>query len=151
MHYPFDDDYMYYDFHKHRYVLTLKDVEENLDIDLVARLRRETQADKILRQVSSHVYNYIHSTNSVFASAKDFVIAKTLSGRAIIQEAMEEQLIYMLMNGDLHRSTDKEKRALAMDDEAIDILSQLIPEIGCNLLYGGRIYINPRLFDKGEW
>ncbi len=42
--------------------------------------------------------------------------------RSVIQEAMGEQLVYMNMVGDLSRSTDKEKRELAIDENAKQIL-----------------------------
>ena len=148
--YPFTDEYLNYDYNTHRYVLTEKDVLENLAIDLQADFRPDIKnsIDAFLKQVSSLVYGYIHEF-SVNNLMQDFVIAKTPSGRALIKEAMEQQLIYILTVGDFSRSPKREERAIWFDDNARRILEQTIPEIGTTILYTGQI--NFCTHDQSGW
>ena len=136
LNYPYNDDYMTYNYDTHRYVLTQKDVSENLGVDLTARIKAPNAINALLNQVSMQIYNYIHTYNAN-NNFQDFIIAKTYKGREIIRNAMEQQLIYFLLVGDLSRSTDIAKRALAIDEQAKQILSQPIPEIGTTILYTG--------------
>ena len=141
--YPLSDEYMIYNEQLRRYILTEKDVLENLGIDLPARLRckngssNANSINALLNLASVHVYRFIHEHN-VNNDWQDCVIANTQKGRQIIKEAMEQQLIYLLTIGDLSRSTDSTKRAFWFDDTARDILYQTIPEIGTTILYTGR-------------
>lgn len=134
--YPLTDEFMVYDYTTHRYVLTDKDVFENLGINLSARIKNPTAVRSLLNQISAQVYDFIHEHN-VNNRFQDFVIAVTESGRQIIKRAMEEQLKYVLMVGDLSRSTDREKRAMWFDMNAERELSQPICEVGCSVLYAG--------------
>lgn len=136
--YPYSDDYMTYNPATHRYTLTLKDVTENLGIDLESRLTVPNAIPSLLNRVSIRIYAFIHSHN-VDNAYQDLIIAKTADGRRIIKEAMEEQLIYLLSVGDLSRSVDEQERKFAYDETAIDILLQPIREIGCTILYCGRL------------
>ena len=68
---------------------------------------------------------------------QDYIIAKVPSARKMIQEAMEEQLLYMSLKGDLSRSTDKEKRELAIDETAKEICARVLPELGISIIYTG--------------
>ena len=148
--FPLVDEYLDYDYATHRYVLTEKDVLENLAIDLNADFRPDVKnsVEKFLKQVSTLVYGYIHSF-SVNNLMQDFIIAKTEMGRKFIKEAMEQQLIYMLEVGDLSRSPDLNKRALWFDDNARRILEQPIPEIGTTILYMSQF--NFCTHDKARW
>lgn len=136
--YPYDDDYMTYDYDTHRYVLTLKDVSQNLGVDLESRISYANAIPTLLNRISLRVYSYIHSHN-VDNNYQDYIIAKTQAGRRIIREAMEEQLLYFLAVGDLTRSVVESERKLAMDQTAIDVLLQPIPEIGCSICYCGKL------------
>lgn len=140
MNYPYVDEYLTYDYTTHRYVLTEKDVLENLAIDLQAEFRPDVKnsVEKFLKQVSTLVYGFIHSF-SVNNLMQDFIIAKTEQGRAYIKEAMEQQLIYMLEVGDLSRSPDMNKRAMWFDDNARRTLEQPIYEIGTTVLYNSQL------------
>ena len=77
-----------------------------------------------------------HSNNN---DLQDYVISHTEKGRKIIKEAMEQQLIYYLAVGDLSKSTDEKKRALAIDMVAQETLMQTIPEIRTSICYTGNI------------
>lgn len=136
--YPYDDDNMTYDYDTHRYVLTLKDVSQNLGVDLESRISYANAIPTLLNRISLRVYSYIHSHN-VDNNYQDYIIAKTQAGRRIIREAMEEQLLYFLAVGDLTRSVVESERKLAMDQTAIDVLLQPIPEIGCSICYCGQL------------
>ena len=148
MKYPYSDEYMTYDFHSHRYVLTEKDVEEVMGIDFHEHNDNETARSMILRQVSLQVYNFIHSHNTA-TDWQDYVIAKTETGRRIIKEAMEQQLKYLLLVGDSSILLDPNKRHLWIDEMAKEVLMTTIPEIGTTVCYTGRFMARPPL-DK-EW
>ena len=147
--YPYDTDYMIYDFENHRYVSTLKCVTERLGIDFTQRAGDNgNRIPAILNQISRQIYAFIHSHN-VNDAYQDAILAKTESGRKIIQEAMEQQIIYVLAVGDLSRSTDIAKRALKIDDTAIETLLKVIPELGCSILYCGNLpYV---ALPPGQW
>lgn len=140
MTYPYSDDYMVFEPNSKRYILTEKDVSEYLAIDLTARLKNKNLVNSLLNQVSLQVYRYIHQFN-MNTQAQDYVIAKTCDGRRIIKEAMEQQLIYFLTNGDLSRSTDEYKRELWFDEVAKETLFQPIREIGTSICYSGRLNV----------
>lgn len=142
--YPYDDDYMIFDQSSKHYVLTEKCITDKLGIDIAGRINsrnainQQAMISRLLRLVSGHVYNFIHTYN-VNTEKQDYFIAKIPSLRPIIQSAMEEQFLYVSQVGDLSRSSDKEKRALYMDEQAKMQLSQIIPELGFSILYTGRI------------
>lgn len=136
MEYPYSDEFMTFDLTKNRYVLTEKDLIENLGIDINQRLKNPNAIKSLLNQISIQVYRFIHEHN-INNAFQDFIIAKTCTGREVIRQAMEQQAIYFLTVGDLSRSADLSKRALWFDETAKEILFTNIPEIGTSLLYGG--------------
>lgn len=138
MTFPKDDKYMKFDKASHRYVLTEADVFENLAINLSERVENENVRKRLLDYISKQVYNFIHTFNKA-NDWQDFIIAKTESGRAIIKEAMEEQLIYFLTVGDVSRSLNREERAFAIDEMCKQCLLKTIPEIGTTILYTGMV------------
>ena len=120
---PYSDDYMIFDEMTGRYILTAKYALDRYGIDLLGTINERNSAnaqiavDAFLRQVSNVIYNFIHSY-TMYEARQDWVIAHNPRMRAVIQQAMGEQLIYMNMVGDLSRSTDRDKRALAIDENA---------------------------------
>ena len=141
MNYPYNDEFMYFDPTFGQYVLTEK-AAEALGVNLSLRLRRkgavntEVVVKNTLRQVSMMIYQYLHS--QVFdENVQDYVIAACPSVRPIIRSALEQQLLYYLQVGNLSRSTDPEKRRLAIDENAKAILGRKIPELGHSLTYCG--------------
>lgn len=138
MKFPYNDNYMTFDKISHRYVLTEKDAFDNLAINLSERIPNENVRKRVLRNISIEIYNFIHSHN-INNEWQDYMIAKTESGRNIIKEAMEEQLIYFLTVGDPSRSLEVEQRKMGVDEKAKAILMQTIPEIGTTILYTGRV------------
>lgn len=124
---PYDDDYMTFDKITGHYVLTEKYALEEYGIDLYtdANDRNSTNAQlavkAILKQVSRLIYNFIHEF-SIYNQRQDFIIATSPHMRKVIMDAMGNQLLYMRQKGDLSRSTDSEKRKLAIDESAKTIL-----------------------------
>lgn len=103
---PFNDYAMNYDKRHHRYILTTEDVLVNLNINLPAELRTNglaadeaNEADKLLDRVSRIVYQHIYSHASR-PRKMERRLALDPGLRDIIREAMEEQLLYILANGD---------------------------------------------------
>lgn len=136
MTYPYNDEYMVYDYDKHRYILTLEFVKNKLGINLEERSKNPVAIGSMLDMVSAQVYRFIHLHN-YDDEYQDMIIAKTESGRKIIQEAMAQQFVYFTVVGDLSRSTDLNKRALWFDENAKSILERPLCELGCSLLYTG--------------
>ena len=136
--YPLTDDFMIFDNETQRYILTEKDVNINLGINILERLKNPNTLKAILKQVSNQIYMFIHK-HSNNNDLQDYVISHTEKGRKIIKEAMEQQLIYYLAVGDLSKSTDEKKRALAIDMVAQETLMQTIPEIRTSICYTGNL------------
>ena len=153
--YPYSDPHMVYDRDLHRYVLTAQGVAERLGEDLSARLNRRGGADPtalvnaVLRQVSTIVYGYIYNTAGDRFVA-EFLAAKHPAAREIIRTALEQQLLYLLANGDISkvsgintrtggamsRNAIKEAR---LDPMCEDILAQELDGTGIRLTYAGRM------------
>ena len=142
--FPYDDEYMIFDELTGRYVLTEKYITDVLAVDLDTRITERTTINpqgmkkQLLRLASNHVYNFIHEHN-VDNMRHDCFIAKVPSLRKIIMQAMGEQFIYILQNGDLSRSFSASERRLWFDTQAENTLSQIVPELGMSILYTGRI------------
>lgn len=139
--YPYDDEYMIFDKTTGRYILTEKCVIERIGIDLSARLNERNGINptaliqRYLKRTSTMVYNYIHQHND--SRIQDLLIAKVPSLRRIIQEALEDQFLYIATVGDISLSTDKEKRELSIDKNCKEDLLQTVPELGTTILYTG--------------
>ena len=98
--YPYDDEYMTYDYRLHRYVLTDKAVldilGENLNVMLVNS--ETTTKNAFLRKVTNTVYEYILSA-SQSPDYIEYILAKDENLRDMIQEMLISQVEYMLANG----------------------------------------------------
>jgi hypothetical protein len=135
---PYSDEYMIFNEETNHYELTEQCALKELGINLRERSKNDIAIKRFLRLASSQVYRFIHehNTNNDY---QDFIIATTESGRKIIKEAMQEQLIYLSMVGDISRIHDLQKRALYIDDNAKAVLYRTIPEIGTTICYTGRL------------
>lgn len=124
---PYDDDYMVFDQMTGQYVLTSKYVLDTYGIDLFDgvndrnSVNAQIAVNALLKRVSNLIYNFIHDY-SIYDKRQDFLIAHNDRLRAVIQRAMGEQFSYMNDVGDLTRSSDREKRELAIDENAKRIL-----------------------------
>ena len=140
--YPYSDEYMIFDEDAQRYILTPTYALEKLGLNLDAEVNeRNAVASQIavkgiLNRISSKIYNFIHK-HCISDMLRDAVIHKTATARKYIMQAMSDQLFYEKLKGDMSISTDKEKRAFAIDENAKAVLERIIPEVGYSLLYTG--------------
>lgn len=138
---PYSDDYMTFDELRGRYVLTEKTLVDN-GTDMRKRLTRNRATNaaaiigRVLRRASDMIYNYIHQFNHD-NKRQDMLISTLPSLRIIIQQAMLEQVEYLLMVGDLSRSPDAAKRAVAIDYNARETLDTVVPELNVPITYSG--------------
>ena len=138
--YPYSDDYLQYDYIMHRYVLTAKDVQENLGVNL-DRFDSPNAVDAILRQISIKIYAFIHEYN-IANDLQDYIIAKTETGRKIIKEAMEQQFLYESAVGNVDLILSADKRGFRIAPITESVLLRIIPEIGTTILYTGNLRLN---------
>lgn len=137
----YSTDFMNFDEVTGHYVLTEKALAA-FGTDMRGRLSRNRYVNatavinRFLTRVSDVIYNYIHKF-SFDNKWQDQMIASYDTLRVIIQKAMLEQAEYMLMNGDLTRSVEQEKRDLAIDYSAIQTLNTNVPELGRPITYSG--------------
>lgn len=152
MTYPYNDEYLIYDYSKHQYILTPKAVLDKLNEDLTKfspanSVNRQRDAQIMCENISDEVYNQIYE-DSLDYLFPEFIIAKCPSARQIILQAMLEQVKYFLFNGsisvysgvDFKKSTVGESangRILAPN--ARRILNRVIKEIGVPLTYQGQM------------
>lgn len=103
---PYNDNRMTYNYLKHRYVLTEEHVLETMNIDLRDVLNTSASADvsnavaAFLDRVSRQIYAFIYRV-SAYRYKTERSLAHDAQARDTIQEAMEEQLLYLFQNGDL--------------------------------------------------
>ena len=97
---------MTYNERLHRYVLAQECVLEDMNIDLGAVLNTSdvadvaNAADRFIDRVSLIIYSWIYSVNP-FRFRTERELALNAEKRTFILEAMKEQVLYMLNNGDL--------------------------------------------------
>jgi hypothetical protein len=102
---PFNDNRMVYNFEKHRYVLTEEHVLETMNIDLRDVLNTSMSADvanavdRFLDRVSREVYAFIYRT-AAYTKRTERALAIEPQARDMLLGAMEEQLLYVMQNGD---------------------------------------------------
>ena len=138
---PYSDDLMIFDEISRHYILTEDALKAN-GIQLRERLMRRRGIDasaiinRILRRASDMIYNYLYRFNND-NHRQDEWIAEYPSCRRIIYQAMLDQVEYVLLNGDLSRSVEADKRRMAIDDNAKETLNTFVPELGVSLTYTG--------------
>lgn len=141
--FPYDDEYMRFDEVKGRYILTRKCLLDNTGIDLMTRLKTRGSANVqatvngFLDRISSLTYRFIDS-HAINVIERHRIIAYCPSARPIMQEAMLSQALYVLTEGDLSLSAEKDKRAMWFDETAQQVLFTPLIETGYSLLYCGR-------------
>lgn len=137
----YSDDKMIFDDFSGRYILTEQALIDN-GTDIRKRLEQNRTVNatavinRVLHRVSDMIYNYIHKFNAD-NKQQDLWIATIPSLREIIYRAMLEQAEYFLMNGDLSRSVEREKREFAVDYSAQETLNTAVPELGVPITYQG--------------
>lgn len=155
--YPLDDTAMTYDLTRHMYILNNDYVLNELGIDLLRDLnatkdpKRSSIAERHLKRASTLIYNFIYS----FArnDAKDYIefgCAKNPNWREPIQQALEEQVIFMRPNPDTSQTRGVNimagtKMALKREDAISPLAQDILQNAG--ILYTG-YYLVPLNFDE---
>lgn len=140
--FPSSDEYMRFDEAKGRYILTAKAILDGTGVNLSVRLNAKGSANEqatingFLDRISSLTYRFIDG-HAINVNLRHHIIACAPSARPIMKEAMISQALYVLTNGDLSLSSDKEKRAIWFDQTAEQILLTPLRETGYSLLYCG--------------
>lgn len=133
---PYSDDYMTFDKTTGHYVLTEKALLEKCGTDIRTRLsdnatvNPDTVINMLLSTVSDSIYAYIHDS-SAYPKQKDCLIAYSQELRGVIQKAMEQQAIYVMLNGDLYMSTSASEEGRELNKLSKSIL------LNSGLLYSG--------------
>lgn len=152
MIYPYDDEYLVYDYDEHRYILTPKAVLDKLNLNLIERLNvggavnRERVPYQFLDEISDIVYTEIYNYSSQ-PEIQEYQIAKLPSARKVIMQAMLRQVDYALVNGflDQYSGIDLKKNSKVDDlssrylaPRAKSVLSKPLLESKVPLLYAGK-------------
>lgn len=147
MKYPFDDEYMKYDYNAHMYYLTPKAVTDILGENLDTRLNTygdsnpSTLAERVCRESAESLYDYIRDTCLSY-SVMEFIMACDGKMRGKVMDMLLATMRYHLKNGrleeysgvnaqngqamrieDLRGDLDVPKRVVAMTHE-------IMPEYG---------------------
>lgn len=154
MQYPFTDNNMVYDYTRHRYILTTEYLQNVLNIDISrfkgGTINAQGAITMLLNNISMQVYSYVYSHNS--ASVLRYIMAKFPSARDIIMEAMGQQALYVLTNGDMSRAVEESKRRAWLDYTAKCIIDQTeLDETGRTLTYAGRYRILVPDYEEGGY
>ena len=152
MTYPYDDEYMAYDYDEHRYILKPQATLDKLNLNLIERLNPGGAVDRarvphqFLDEISDIVYSQIYDYSSQ-PSIQEYQIAKIPSARKVIMDAMLRQVDYSLVNGfldqysgvDLRKGTKSPKfNERYLCDRAKSILKNPLIETGIPILYCGK-------------
>jgi len=146
---PTNDATLQYDFAKHRYVLTKTGAESALNVSLESVVDTSVSLDtanevtRLLERVSDLVYGFIY--NSAFLHFKtERAMALEERYRPFLQEALLEQLRYIILEGDLSLySGVNAVNGTAMDKKALRG-AEIAPRVRDILINGG-LYC-PRVF-----
>ena len=151
MKYPYDDEFMVYDYEEHRYILTPQAIIQKLGVDLaelnfggIANVEMASQL--FLDEISDFIYNQIYDYSSQ-PYIQEWQIAKYPSARNVIMKAMLKQVDYVRVNGFLHQysGVDLKKNVanIKMSDKflapmAKSVLTKPLIESGVPLMYAGK-------------
>lgn len=156
MKFPYDDEFLVYNYQAHRYEPTIAYANYR-GIALEERVKGDgapnAQAimNEILRTASVQVYSYIYK-HCAQRKAMQFAIAKSESARSALLEAMGEQLVYLSSVGNAGRSMDKNEREVYLDIMAKSILDDAeIPEFGIRLITAIPLRFYPPDYTEGNY
>ena len=104
---PYSDNYMTYDMSEHRYILTDAFVREKMNIELsdlfdtsAATADIANEKARFFDRVSLMIYNFIYRLCPLrYRKERDLALDATY--RITLRKAMEEQIRYIMFNGDL--------------------------------------------------
>lgn len=138
---PYDDDDMTFDEERGQYILTehalmSRGIDLRAELAETATVTPESCIKTVTYLASDMIYGYLHGFSSD-NNRQDYFIAKLVSLRKIIFEAMLYQAIYIRSVGNLFLSTDEKDRRAAIDETAKMWLAKTVPELGTSILYSG--------------
>lgn len=162
--FPFSDEFMEYNYHTHKYILTPKCVLDSLGISLETQLNTagnanpSMMANMYLIQISNEVYNYLYEyvQNTQYWT---FVYAKAPSLRDKFKQMMLDQVMYSITNGFLSNYSGVNiakgtvidgkvlRGAMRMANSVTIIANQVVAEIGVAMTYSGSF----NLLNNGQW
>ncbi len=154
MQYPYTDSDMVYDYDKHRYILTVEYLQNVLNID-VSRFKSGTVNEQgaitmLLNNISLQVYSYVFAHNN--ARALRYLMAKMPSARDVILEAMGQQTLYVLSNGDMSKAIEESRRRSWLDITAKSVIDETeLDETGKTLTYLGRYCMCVPTYEDGGY
>lgn len=99
---PFDDVYMTYDSDKHRYELTIKAIDDELNISFVEFAGSDGNAEQLIREISSDMYKYIYKHNRrdiKKRKADEHKLAKDGDIRDTIRDTMLDMIRALVRSG----------------------------------------------------
>lgn len=151
--YPFDDDYMVYDYVHHRYVLTLKCVFDELGINLSTELNNIGDANntaivkRVLLKATRTLYSWIYAHGGI-NEWQEWVMAIDPTMRDNLKEMLLITLEYLLTEGDIGARSGvniNKGTVISRDDlnraqvpiEVEQIANKLLPCWGRSILYRG--------------
>lgn len=108
MTYPFDDEYMRYDYDEHRYILTERAVLDKLNINLYESLNsagvvnKERAPQLFLDEISDFIYSQVYDYATQW-EIKEYEMAKLPSARKNLMKAMLKQIDYVNTSGLLYQ------------------------------------------------
>ena len=141
---PYSDGRMEYDFQRHRYCLTADYLLSDRGIDLDTVLASGNASDRgrnpeiFLRRVSDQVYCAIYASTPYYYQIER-VLALSPRYRDILMDAMSEQAVYLLHNGDLSAYTGVDAVSMTSVDRQRMQQSRLAPMAYDMLVYAGLI------------
>ena len=148
---PYSDEAMRYDYDSHMYILTQQCVLAELNTNLQEVLNPTgaanagENANATLRQISEVVYSQMYDA-SCDNDIQEWLAAKAQSARKIIKDALKQQVLYFLFNGEVSQCSGVDiKKGRKMQDfsnrilspNALRILERNLKETGKSLLYSG--------------
>ena len=162
--YPYTDTEMTYDDAQHRYILTPEYVTTKTGIDLNAVLNPgfTTNPQQLVQhwldQLSSEIYTWIYEQNANNVM-QEYFLAKTPTLREYIKNAMLQQVLYVLKNGDLNMYSGVNVKTGQIMDKNLLVqvaiapnaqreLNRIVPELGIAITYSG--YLARPLFKIRE-
>lgn len=152
MTYPYNDEYLKYDYENHKYILTEKACLDKLNINLGELLNlggsanQEREINNFLEEISDFIYSQIYDYSSQW-QIQEYQIAKCPSARDVIMKAMLKQIDYARLNGALYQYSGVDvKKGTKMQDfsdrylspMSKSILSKPLTETNVPLLYAGK-------------
>ena len=154
MEYPYTDGNMVYDYKKHRYILTADYLQNVLSVDVnrfkTGTVNEQSAINVLLDNISLQVYTYVYAHNNI--RVLRYIMAKMPSARDILMEAMGQQALYVLSNGDFTKAAEESKRRNYLDIVAKSIIDNTeLSETGATLTYIGRYNICVQNLEEGGY